>query len=336
MKRPLCITSPAHDMRQGLFGQTFYYLLQILPYLDQQSIYPRWEIATEHYGSKPDSITVPGVLDLVYTPSSGPYRHISLEEVRRRHAHVLGNDWHSLHHLWTKYFRLPQRIVNAATGILPRGRVLGIHFRGTDKQTATWDSNPISPAEYLTLVRNFVAERGHFDAVFAATDEFGFVQQLEEALGLPVLNMGEVGFHMAADHTMSGAKKADRAMLDCLLLSQCSCVLETSSALPSFAKLLNPSLEIYRCAASKLFGKLYTKMPYFPVAHVPVIPLNDPVSSAILARTMKDDWTLAPETAPFREQFTAVPRWKRNHTVFKAAERLGMDRILGRLMPGHL
>ena len=123
-------------------------------------------------------------------------------------------------------------------------------------------------------------------------------------------------------------------MLDCVLLSKCTCVVETSSALPSFAKLLNPSLEIYRCAASKLFGKLYMKMPYFPVAHIPVLPVNDDVSRRILQSTMKDDWTGAAETAAYRTVFRATPRWTRNHKVFTIAEKLGLDSIMGRVLPG--
>lgn len=334
MKKPFCITCPPEDLQQGLFGQAFYYLLQVLPYLHERSIYPQWELRTEHYGDLPHKITVPGVLDLAYTPPAGPYRYITLEEVRRRHAHVLGGDWKALHQLWNAYFRIPDRVLQASEQVLPQGRVLGIHYRGTDKQTATWDSNPISPAEYLTLIDNFLRTRAPYDAAFVATDHFPFVQQIEEVLKLPITTLGGVDFHMAAQHSTTRAEKADRAMLDCVLLSKCDCVLETSSALPSFAKLLNPDLEIYRCAASKLFGKLYTNMPYFPVAHIPVLPVTDETSTRILAATMIDDWTGAAETASYRRPFRATPRWTRNHRVFSAAEELGLDRLVGRLLPG--
>lgn len=335
MKNSLCITGPPEELQQGLFGQTFYYLLQILPHLHAKSIYPQWELRTEHYGDLPEKITVPGVLDLAYTPPAGPYRYITLEEMRRRHAHVLGGDWKALHQLWNAYFRTPERVLKASENVLPPGRILGVHYRGTDKQTATWDSNPISPAEYLTLIQSFLHTREPYHAVFVATDHFPFVQQLEEALKLPVLALGEVDFHMAAKQSTTRAEKADRAMLDCVLLSKCDCVIETSSALPSFAKLLNPDLEIYRCAASKLFGQLYTKMPYFPVAHIPVLPSYDEASERILKATMKDDWTGNAETASYQRPFRATPRWTRNHKVFRAAEDLGLDRFLGKLLPGY-
>ena len=335
MRKPLCIFSQPDDLAQGLFGQIFYHIMQVLPYLREEGIFPQWELRTKHYGDLPDQLTVPGVLDLAYTPPAGPLHRVSLYEMCRRHAHVVGNDWIALNQLWNTYFKIPPRVIDAAKTVLPDGRLLGIHYRGTDKQTATWDSNPISKDQYVTLIREFLATRLEFTAIFAATDEFPFVQQLRDAFGLPVLSLGEVEFHMAAEHTMSRAEKSDRAMLDCVLLSRCHCVLETSSALPSFAKLLNPELEVYRCAASKLFGKLNTKMPYFPVAHIPVLPVSSSAAAAILRETMQSDWTGKPEVAQYKRPFVASPRWPLNHTVFRSAEKLGADKLVSRLVRGH-
>ena len=186
MKKPLCIICPPEDLQQGLFGQAFYYLLQVLPYLHQQGIYPNWEIGTQHYGDPPHKLTIPGVLDLAYKAPKGPYRRLTLEEIRRRHAHVVGNDWKALHRLWNLYFRVPARVLRNAENLLPQGRVLGIHYRGTDKQTTTWDSNPISPAEYLDLIQHFLTRRPEFECIFVATDEASFVEQLRAACTLPV------------------------------------------------------------------------------------------------------------------------------------------------------
>ncbi len=334
MKKPLRIVCASEDLSQGLFGELFYYLLQLLPYLHEQAIFPQWELRTKHYGDPPDFITLPGILDLAYPPPTGPYRDITLFEMRRRHAHVVGNDWQALHKLWNLYFRIPPRILAAGKDGLPPGPVLGIHYRGTDKQTATWDSNPISKEQYLTLIQDFLEDRHEFTAIFAATDEIAFVDRLRQTFSLPVISLGEVEFHLAAQHSTTRAEKADRALLDCLLLSRCACVLETSSALPSFAKLLNPQLEIYRCAASRLFGKLFSNMPYFPVAHVPVLPVRHEASRGILEQTMLMDWTTQPEGQPFLHPFVAQPRWKRNHRLFRTAEHLGIDKLTQHLVRG--
>ena len=333
--KPICITSEPEDLEQGLFGQTFYYILQILPYLYRERIFPAWELRTLHYGEPPSQITVPGALDLAYEPAPGPYRKISLSEMRRRHAHVVGNDWVELNRIWETYFRIPQRVQNRANALSPNGRAIGIHYRGTDKQTVTWDSNPITQAQYIDLIRDFLAQRPEFDVVVAASDESSFASHLESRIGLPVIPLGEVDFHLATNLSVSRTEKTDRAMLDCLLLSRCNCLIETSSALPSFAKLLRPDLEVYRCAASKLFGKLFTKMPYFPVAHIPALPVTRPESIEILRATMQSDWTLSPETAKYQGSFVAHPRWPLNHFIFRIAERSSLDKHVAKLVRGY-
>ena len=333
--KPICITSEPEDLEQGLFGQTFYYILQILPYLYKERIFPAWELRTLHYGEPPSQITVPGALELAYEPAPGPYQPISLTEMRRRHAHVVGNDWIELNRIWSKYFRIPQRVQNRADALSPTGRALGVHYRGTDKQTVTWDSNPITQVQYIDLILDFLAQRPEFDVVIAASDESSFATHLASRVGLPVIPLGEVEFHLATSSSVSRTEKTDRAMLDCLLLSRCNCLIETSSALPSFAKLLRPELEVYRCAASKLFGKLFTQMPYFPVAHIPVLPVTRPASIEILRATMQSDWTLSQETTKYQKQFVAEPRWPVNHSIFQLAERCSMDRLLAKLVSGY-
>ena len=219
----------------------------------------------------------------------------------------------------------------AAASILPSGRVLGVHYRGTDKQTATWDTNPISQAQYLTLIRDFLEDRPDFEVIFAATDEFSFVEKLRSAIKLPVIALGKVDFHMATEQSRSRTENTDRAVLDCVLLSLCQCVIETSSALPSFAKLFNPDLEIYRCAASKVFSD----MPYFPVAHIPILPAKTPDSVEILRQTMEGDWTNDVRMKRFRKTFTAAPRWPVNNMVFDLASKVAATNLVARVMTGY-
>src|SRR5258706_15353333 len=94
-------------------------------------------------------------------------------------------------------------------------------------------------------------------------------------------------------------------MLDCVLLSRCGTVLQTSSGLSAFAKILNPNLEIYRVAASKRFYDV----PYFPVAYIPRYNSPSPDISALVDRLMVDDWTQDADAHLFAEPFVARPRW---------------------------
>jgi hypothetical protein len=331
MSRPLCITSKPEDLDQGLFGNVFLHIFHILPFLYEHKIFPAWEIRTLHYGDPPDRITIPGALDLAYTPPQGPYRTLTLNELRRRHAHLVGNDWPEICRVWNAYFRIPPRVLETAKPILPPGRVLGVHYRGTDKQTTTWDSNPITQDQYIFLINDFLAQRSDFDVIFAATDEHSFVDKLRSSVALPVVALGEVAFHLSTEDTVSRKEKSDRAMVDCVLLSRCNCVIETSSALPSFAKLFNPELEIYRCAASKLF----TNMPYFPVAPIPVLPVTKPESVEILRQTMQSDWTFEPSMDKYKNKFAFAPRWPRNHKLFSFAERANASDLVARVVQGY-
>lgn len=320
----LCIFSPPGDLREGLFGNVFYYAFHVLPYLYEKRIFPAWEVCSTHYGSAPDFITIPGALDLAYVPPQGPYRRVSLKELRRRHAKILGNDWSELSRIWHAYFKVPARVERSADEIFPRGRVLGLHFRGNDKYTSL-DTNPITQENFLTLVRDYLASAPPFDVIFAATDEFSFIDKLRGTVNLPVINLGEVEFHKAANQTTPLSEKTDRAVLDCVLLSRCSCVIQTCSALSSFTKILNPELEIYRTSASKLFE---LNMPYFPVAYIPVLPVSSCESQAVLDVTMVADWTSDSAATRFKKRFAYSTYRPLHHALFTIAERLGADDLV--------
>ena len=158
-----------------------------------------------------------------------------------------------------------------------------------------------------------------------------FVDELRRCTHLPVVTLGPVEFHLSEEHSTTRAEKSDRAMLDCVLLSRCRCVLETSSGLPSFAKLFTPELEIYRTAASRLFSN----MPYFPVAFIPQLPVSSPKARAILDRTMAGDWTGVPESQHLRIPFRAQPRWPRNHRLFTTLDRVGLSDVVARFANGY-
>jgi hypothetical protein len=323
-KLPICVYCSADQLHQGLFGNAFYHTFQILPYLLKNGIFPAWELRAIHYGEPPDYITIPGAVDLAYEMPKPPYRRIHLDELRRRHAQLIGNDWQQISRMWHAFFRTPQRVVERADNVFPAGRVLGLHYRGTDKLTTAWDSNAITQDDFITLAKEFIETQEPYDVIFAATDEISFVDKLRDSIDLPVINLGEVEFHLAVDKKTSATEKTDRAMLDCVLLSRCACVIETSSALPSFAKVLNPDIPVFRTAASKLF----CDMPYFPVAHIPVLPVKSAQGKAILESTMTSDWTLQPGMERMQQPFAFRPRRPLHHSLFTLAEKLGAGDLI--------
>ncbi len=132
-----------------------------------------------------------------------------------------------------------------------------------------------------------------------------------------MLNLGEISFHKIDD--TDPASRADRAILDCVLISRCRAGLETSSALPSFAKIFNPGLELYRASASKLF----VEIPYFPVAYVPPLPATTAAGKAILERTMQGDWSGDWRGWRFRKPFATRARTPLRSAYHAVRERIG-------------
>ena len=305
------IASNPDDLEEGLFGQVLLWVFELLPWLDERGVRPAWAIHSPLYAESPGAVVLPGVFDLAYAPPERVTHARSLLWARVWHTSVLGGDWAGVHALWTRYFKVPARIEARADAVgLPSG-CLGLHYRGTDKNRQTIDTNTVSAADFLALAAAFLAEHPEIRCVFVASDEPGV--QAAAAARFPTLDvrgLGGVPFHKA-DAPAAYPGKADRALLDCVLLSRCRYVLKCSSALSGFAKVLNPQLECYRVAACKMFSDI----PYFPDAYVPRLALRDPAARAILERQFQGDWLDDP---------AAVARWSR---PFVGRPRHGPGRI---------
>jgi hypothetical protein len=315
------ISSAPKEMTDGLFGQVILWVFEVLPYLYAEGIFPDWEICTAHYGTAPDGLTIPGALDLAYQVPPGRKHEVKLVQLRAHRRHVLGSDWQRLSTIWNAYFRVPDRITDRAASFGSLDDTLGIHYRGNDKQTSFWDTNPVSPDEYLSIITDFLSQkdRSRFRRIFLATDDADFYQYLKERLPVEIINLGAVNYHKAEGPREELGIKTDRAMLDCVLLSRCGTVLLTSSALPSFTKILNPDLEIYRVAASKFF----TNTPYFPVAYIPIYKPSTPMVSALIERLTIGDWTKTVNADLFIAPFDSRPYWPPIvRLVFSSIQRL--------------
>ena len=279
------IVTASDELQEGLFGQIFLFIFEVLPYLHAKRVRPDWRIHARQYGGEARTV-IPGVLDLARAPTPGG-RDLPLHRLRDRHLYALGDDWAALNRLWCSFFRIPASLEREADEIGPLGDALGVHYRGTDKLTLDWDTNPVPAADMIAIVEDFLRRRPDLTKVFLATDDRSFPAKLRERLTCEVVNLGEVEFHKAEKTGPGDLAGARRALLDSLLLSRCGAVLKTCSALSGFAKVFNPDLEIYRCAASKLFADI----PYFPVAYIEPYRTADPRVAAILEQLMKDDWT---------------------------------------------
>jgi hypothetical protein len=283
-------------LTEGMFGQLTLWVFEILPVLRKAGLCPRWEIRSKNYGVPPDDIAIPGCWDPACEtgrrPELAQAQVVSFEDFHRKYARVLtGNDWDWNKALWSSFFKAAQSAMLTVDALpLPGHRLLALHYRGTDKNADLEQTNPITREEFLAVADEFLETHKDIDGVFVASDEPLFISQARAAFGSKhrvICREQEALPFWRGDHGAAvNRAKADSALADCLILSRCHYLLKCQSALSGFAKVLNPGLQAYRVAASKLFAEI----PYFPDAYLPAYRAVSSECQAILHRTMSGDW----------------------------------------------
>ncbi len=286
----ILLSTTPEQLQEGLFGQVFLWVFEILPYLEREGIFPEWAIRSTLYGAPDDFLVIPGLLEINYDAVAETDQDVNLLDLRARHVVTLGNDWDYIAQLWHKYFRWPARVIRRADEFPSLHRALGIHFRGTDKNKSLVETNYVSPEDFLTLLLDFVATHPDIEMIYVASDENGFIEKvLDQHLSVRILTSGS-GTHHKTAAAQNDLSKGDHALLDCLLLSRCQYLLKCQSALSGFAKILNPQLDAYRVSANKLAPWSYGN-PYFPDAFLPKLKSQNPECQKILSRLLSGDWT---------------------------------------------
>ena len=269
----------------GLFGQLFSWCLEVLPYLEKHGIKPEWHLLSRNYGKPPGFNIFPEILRINYLPTEHMEASeiLSLEDLKHREGHPsysFQSDFALANRLFNRYFRLPDEVINAVEAFFltyPGQRILGLHYRGTDKPGSTIETNPITTDLTLRAACDLLEKKGDIDLVFVASDEESFLARASKALPVPVISfqqrrkanrpkdISETTFneplfrgHEEAENTRIG----QCALIDSLLLSRCHYLLKSQSALSGWSKIWNPQLEAYRLAAFK--------QDWFPDAFIPL------------------------------------------------------------------
>jgi hypothetical protein len=300
MDKQLVVTCNEYSLTEGLFGGIILWLMEILPGLERIDPMPRFEIKSIKYGNAPDFIVVPGVLEEKSTYHQDVVRASFL--ALRNHPmmiYVLGDDFKSNHDLFNRFFSIPKQLTDTVDNLIEKSssgnfdRTLGVHYRGTDKNVDHKQTNPVSKEYMCSIVADVLKNNADIDQIFLATDQYDFLHFLENYISvdfpgrnMPIINCGETHFWKDIDITKND-KKANDAMIDCILLSKCQIVVKCQSALSAFAKVLNPNLQIYSVSASKMFADI----PYWPDAYIEKYRSNDPEIQTMIDRNMVDDWT---------------------------------------------
>lgn len=121
-------------------------------------------------------------------------------------------------------------------------RVLGVHYRGTDKFRT--EAAPVDFEAIGSVVRDRFGQG--YEGIFLATDDLAFFRFLDDSDLHPHL----VYVHSPRGHDpqfLSGDdnfRKGAMAVLDSLLLSKCDLLVKTPSLLSAWSKVFRPDLEL--------------------------------------------------------------------------------------------
>ena len=286
----------------GFFGQICSWILDLLPYCDEQGWQrAHWRIRSKLYGDPPDYNIFDSVIETVYTPESDPPGKVMFEDLHWQFNPRDGAGWHfhgdyqRANKIWNSYFRFRPWITDfvdkffQVTG-LGEG-TLGLHYRGTDQFVISEESNRVTIDEFMLVLRDYLTVHPAVRNIFACSDDANFPGVLKEfCFGKYELYMYEHA--RSLDHhalyrfhdEAINRSLAVEAIRDCVSLSKCQYVLANFSALSAWAKLLNPDLDSQRISACKIMSNA------FPHGYAPFYTGQSDEAKALLARLREGDW----------------------------------------------
>ena len=249
-------------LSNGLFATSLTWILEVLPYLKENNIYPIWNIDTHSYGP-----IFPKILTVKKTDVNSSAKIRLTDLIKKRGYKYNINEFQKAHDLFFEYFDIAEDILTEVelTKKTFGKYTLGLHYRGTDKKT---EAAFISSDDYLKHVFAFLkVHNDKVTTIFIASDEESFIQKIKESFQtdyqLIFTNSKRSSTQSPLHFGNTYINLAKEAMIDSLLLSKCDIVVKTSSCLSDWVKIWNPSIEVYN--VNKFFCN------WFPQAFIPVL-----------------------------------------------------------------
>ena len=275
--------------------------------MEKHDLKPEWFILSRNYGTPPTFNIFPDILRINYEPvkHEGESEILSLEQLKKEEGPPSYNfqyDFALANRLFTRYFQLPDEVTDAVKEfLLPYAgqRILGLHYRGTDKLIDSSQTYPVKAELMLSVARDLLEKKGDIDLVFLASDEESFITKAGKNLPVPVISFQQqrktgrlksifgkkkheplFRGHKSNENTKVGRL----ALIDSLLLSRCNYLLKCQSALSGWSKIWNPKLEAYRIASFK--------QNWFPDAFIPLYKTENSKLNAELAYVQEGEVSL--------------------------------------------
>src|SRR5574341_209727 len=277
MNRFLISGVAAYNSRHGVFaveirssvglGAKLEWCLEILAYCDENGLiphfkftYPNSEKSDDYFGR---FFRIKGVLDKGKSPVFVKIASITELNLGKDYDRVLNIDLASF--LINKYLVVKHNVVAEVEDFcskhLANRKVLGVHYRGTDKGEEApfvpYDSVKRNIDRYLNLCPDT-------DRIFLASDDINFIEYMEKNIvGLPILYRND-SFRARDANSIHKSEDTNKyeitrdALVNCLLLSRCDALLKTASILSGWSKLFNPRLPVV------MLNRPYGEYEWFP------------------------------------------------------------------------
>jgi hypothetical protein len=153
--------------------------------------------------------------------------------------------------LFDKYLGINQDILTEVDQFCKNNfhnkRVLGVHYRGTDK---AGEAPPVAKETLLHEIREVLAERKELQILFLSSDDEQIIHYVKESgLIVPVVSREDAmrsndGDQFHRKKEVSKLVVNRDAIINMLLLSRCNYLLKTASILSECSVIFNPSIEV--------------------------------------------------------------------------------------------
>lgn len=315
-------------LTEGLFGQVFIWMLETLPYLESKGCQPEWRIRARNYGQPPGFNIFPGIIQTNYAVHTGEHI-VSFEDMWRKKGVSFQYDFRKAGHIWNSYFRFTEDVHKRLNDFWKENfegeTVLGLHYRGTDKNVDNYQTNPVSMYQYICVVEDFLRSHSEVTAIFLASDDQHFINAMSRFPNVKYYNQTRseddqpLWNHHDASQNQAVAKEA---ILDCLTLSRCRYGLKCMSQLSAFSKVFNPELEVYRIAACK--------PGWFPEAYIPTYRSESKPVQSLLKALQQDDFqesTLARTMGIHRRTTRLIKKvWQRRNNFTEKLREINLKK----------
>ena len=239
--------------KQGLFGSTMNWINARLPYLYKNNIYPSWDVRNINHGDPGNLNRIIPEIIIPNHDSNSSNKDIDLLDIERFDY----KDFNDAHFYFNHFFSFSQDIISLSKNISKDFKnCLGLHLRGYDKSSPKDKENiPISNQDYILKIKK-LAETHSFETIFILSDDPGLKlflsEQVSSIFDVPIFQSPfKPIYHINQKDRLDKLDLTKESVAEMLALSECKLVIKNQSAFSSWAKIINPSIEMYRVSKCK-------------------------------------------------------------------------------------